>query len=198
MLSEKLILLHMKEREMSFQTIEDAVRFILTAIGEDQNREGLIETPSRVTRSYKELFSGYEKDPASVFKHFNADGCDQMVLLKDIEIFSTCEHHMLPFFGKAHIAYIPNDRVIGVSKLARLADIFARRLQIQERIGEQVTSALMEHLQPKGAACVIEAQHFCMKARGVGKQHSVMITSSLKGCFLEEDSTRAEFFNLIK
>lgn len=184
---------------MSYQSIEDAVRFILTAIGEDPyNREGLIETPSRVAKAYNELFAGYKMNPASVFKHFDADGCDQMVLLKDIEIYSTCEHHMLPFFGKAHIAYIPNKRVIGVSKLARLMDIFARRMQIQERIGEQITSSLMEYLQPKGAACVIEAQHFCMKARGVGKQHSIMVTSSLKGCFLEEPETRSEFFNLIK
>ena len=183
---------------MSFQSIEDACRFTITAIGEDPGREGLLETPRRVAKAYNELFAGYKMNPASVFKHFDADGCDQMVLLKDVEIYSTCEHHLLPFFGKAHIAYIPNKRVIGVSKLARLMDVFARRMQIQERIGEQITTALMEHLQPKGAACVIEAQHFCMKARGVGKQHSLMVTSSLKGCFLEEADTRAEFFNLIK
>ena len=193
------ILYDTRRCKLSFQSIEDAVRFILIAIGEDpDNREGLIETPNRVAKSFNELFAGYKMNPALVLKDFDADGCDQMVLLKDIEIYSTCEHHMLPFFGKAHIAYIPDERVVGISKLARIMDIFARRMQIQERIGEQITSALMEHLQPKGAACVIEAQHFCMKARGVGKQHSIMVTSSLKGCFLNEPETRAEFFQLIK
>lgn len=178
--------------------IKNEIRKIILEIGENPDREGLLETPERVSKSYNELFAGYKMNPASVFKHFDSDGCDQMVILKNIEFFSTCEHHMLPFFGKAHIAYIPNDRVIGVSKLARLLDVYSRRLQIQERIGEQVTSALMEHLNPQGAACIIEAQHFCMKARGVAKQHSTMITSSLKGAFLHKPECRLELMGLIK
>lgn len=176
----------------------DAVTRLIQYIGEDVKREGLHETPARVVRAYDELFAGYRKNPADVFKDFDADGCDQMVLLKDIEMISCCEHHMLPFIGKAHIAYIPDKRVIGVSKLARLLDIFAQRLQIQERIGEQITDALMTHLQPRGAACVIEAQHLCMKGRGVKKQHSIMITSSLKGIFLTKPEVRAEFMGLIR
>jgi GTP cyclohydrolase I len=121
-----------------------------------------------------------------------------MVLLKDIEMFSTCEHHWLPFFGKAHIAYIPGTKLVGISKLARLLDIFARRLQIQERIGDQVTTAIMELLEPKGAACIIEAQHFCMKARGVEKQNSIMVTSSMKGVFLSKPEAKQELLSLIK
>lgn len=170
----------------------------LMHIGEDPQREGLLETPSRVIKSWKELYAGYGKNPKDLLTIFEADGYNQIVLLKDIEMYSTCEHHMLPFFGKAHVAYIPNGKVIGISKLARLVDIFARRLQIQERIGEQVTQALMDYLQPKAAACIIEAQHMCMMARGVGKQHSVMITSSLKGSFLEDAKSRQELMSMIK
>ena len=131
-------------------------------------------------------------------KVFDSETYDQIVLLKDVELFSTCEHHMLPFIGKAHIAYIPDGKVLGLSKLARLLEIYARRLQIQERIGEQVTSALMDYLKPKGAACIIEAKHLCMQMRGVEKQHSMMITSSLKGVFLTNESARIELMGLIK
>lgn len=169
----------------------------LQYIGEDPNREGLKETPNRIVRSWGELYSGYGQDPKELLTTFDSDGYDQIVLLKDIELYSMCEHHMLPFFGKAHIAYIPDKRIIGISKLARLLDIFARRLQIQERIGEQVTSTLMEILQPKGVACIIEASHLCMRMRGVSKQNSTMVTSSLKGVFLQEISTRTELMNLI-
>lgn len=183
---------------MRNQSIEKSIKDVLEYIGEDPMREGLLETPRRVIKSWQELYGGYGKDPADVLTVFEAGTYDQIVLLRDIEMYSTCEHHMLPFYGKAHVAYIPNGKVIGISKLARLVDVFARRLQIQERVGEQVTKALMEHLKPKGAACIIEARHMCMCARGVGKQNSVMTTSSLKGAFIEEVDARAELMGLIR
>lgn len=177
---------------------EHNITRLLEYIGEDPNREGLKETPTRVLRSYDEIFAGYKADPESVFTIFDGEEYDQMVLLRDVELYSVCEHHMQPFFGKAHIAYIADGKIIGVSKLARLMEIFSRRLQVQERIGEQIVDALMKHLKPKGAACVIEARHMCMCARGVGKQNSIMVTSSLRGAFKDEDSARAEFMNLIR
>lgn len=176
----------------------ESVTRIIEFIGDDPKREGLLETPSRVIRSYEQMFSGYKKDPASVFKVFEDGACDEMVILKNTEFSSTCEHHMLPFVGKAHIAYIPKGRVIGVSKLARLLDIFARRLQIQERLCQEVTGALNTHLAPLGSACIIEAQHLCMTCRGVEKQHSKMLTSSLTGVFRNDPAARAELFSLIK
>jgi GTP cyclohydrolase I len=175
---------------------QDAVRRILQYIGEDVNREGLKETPDRVVKSYSELFSGYKQNPADIMKVFEDGACDEMVILKEIEWYSTCEHHLQPFFGKAHIAYIPNGKIIGISKLARLLDIYARRLQVQERLTTQVTKALDKYLEPRGSACVLEAVHFCMVCRGVQKQHSKMITSSLTGVFRQPE-VRAEFFNLI-
>lgn len=180
------------------ERINDAVVNLLLGIGENPSREGLIDTPSRVAKSYLKLFEGYSQKPEDLLTVFDTDGYDQMVLLKDIEFYSTCEHHMIPFFGKAHVAYIPDEHIVGISKLARLVDMYARRLQIQERICDQVTSALMEHLKPKGAACIIEASHLCMRARGVEKQNSVMVTSSLKGVFLTNESARAELMGLIK
>jgi GTP cyclohydrolase I len=167
-------------------------------IGEDTAREGLIDTPKRILNSWKTLYAGYQQKPEDILTVFASEGYNQIVLLKDIELYSMCEHHMLPFYGKAHIAYIPDKKVIGISKLARLLDIYARRMQIQERIGDQVTSALMEHLKPLGAACIIEASHMCMRMRGVAKQNSVMITSSMKGVFLENSKTKEELLNLIK
>lgn len=184
--------------ETKFMSREELIYYMLRDIGEDPEREGLMDTPKRVVRSWKELYSGYGKDPKDLLTVFAAGSYDQIVLLKDIELFSMCEHHMLPFFGKAHVAYIPGEHVIGISKLARLVDMFARRLQIQERIGEQVTEALMEHLKPKGAACIIEAQHMCMKMRGVNKQNSVMTTSSLKGAFYSNPTARQELMTLLK
>lgn len=163
----------------------------------DKDSEGLRRTPERVVKAFDEIFAGYKQDPQEVFTTFDADGCDQLVLLDKIPFYSMCEHHMLPFYGTASIAYIPNDRVIGISKLARLLEIYARRLQIQERIGEQITDDLMKYLQPKGAACVLHATHMCMQMRGVRSQGSVMTTSSLKGCFLDEASARAELFQII-
>jgi len=170
----------------------------LQYIGEDPEREGLVETPNRIVRSWKELYCGYSQDPKELLTTFDSDGYDQIVLLKDIEMYSMCEHHMLPFYGKAHVAYIPDKKVIGISKLARLVDMFARRLKIQERLGEQVTSTLMEMLQPKGVACIIEACHMCMRMRGVSKQQSTMVTSSLKGVFLTKGEARQELMGLIK
>ena len=177
---------------------QDAVRRILQYIGEDPDREGLKETPDRVVRSYSELFAGYRQSPADILKVFEDGACDEMVILKGVEFHSCCEHHLQPFFGSAHIAYVPNGKVIGVSKLARIVDIYARRLQIQERLCQQVTKALDEHLQPKGSACILEATHFCMVCRGVGKQHSRMITSSLTGVFRDKPEVRAEFLNLVR
>lgn len=178
--------------------VEAAIRTILQYIREDPDREGLKETPARVVRSYGELFAGYRQDPADVFKVFEDGACDEMVVLKGIELTSVCEHHMLPFLGVAHIAYIPNKKIIGISKLARLLDIYARRLQVQERLTVQVTSALDQYLSPLGSACVIEAKHLCMVCRGVQKQHSTMITSSLTGVFRDKPEVRSEFFNLVK
>jgi|TARA_Y100000296_G_C5153920_1_gene247932 GTP cyclohydrolase I len=184
--------------EAGEEKAEDAVIRTIQAIGDVPNREGLVETPKRVVKSWEELYNGYKQEPKDIFTSFSSDGYNQLVLLKDIEFFSMCEHHMLPFFGKAHIAYIPNTKVVGISKLARLLDIHSRKLQIQERIGEEVTKDIMEHLDARGAACIIEAQHLCMRMRGVGKQHSIMTTSSVKGTFLEDGNARAELMGLIK
>ena len=177
---------------------EDNIRRILQAIGEDPKREGLLETPKRVVKSWKEIYSGYNQDPAALLKTFTEGACDEMVILRDIEFYSNCEHHMQPFFGKAHVGYIPNGKVVGISKLARLVEVFARRLQIQERLTMQVTQALDEHLDPHGSACVIEAQHFCMKCRGVLKQNSIMVTSSLTRAFKNDHKTRDEFLKMIR
>lgn len=179
------------------ETVQDNITRMLEYIGEDPGRDGLLKTPDRIVRSWDELYSGYKKDPKEVFTTFEKDGYDEMVILRDIELYSMCEHHMLPFYGKAHVAYIPDKKVVGISKLARLVDIYARRLQIQERICKQVTGDLMKHLKPLGAACIIEATHMCMRARGVSKQNSIMITSSLEGKF-RDPAVRAEFLNLIK
>ena len=177
---------------------QDNIRRLIEYIGDDPDREGLKETPNRVVRSYSELFSGYREDPSTVMKVFEDDSCDEMVVVRDIEFYSTCEHHLLPFFGKAHVAYIPDGKVLGVSKLIRVLEIFSRRLQIQERLCEQVTYTLMTHLKPKGVACVLEAQHFCITSRGVGKQGSVMVTSSLTGVFRDSgNAARQEFLSMI-
>lgn len=186
------------ERMTNEVPAEDSVIRMLEYIGEDVKREGLIETPKRVVKSWDFLFSGYKKDPKDEVKVFDSEGYDEIVLLKDIELYSMCEHHLLPFYGKAHVAYIPDKKVIGVSKLARIIEIYARRAQIQERLGNQVTSFLMEELKPKGVACVIEAQHLCMQMRGVQKQNSKMITSSLKGVFLDKLAAREELMRLIR
>ncbi len=174
------------------------IEAILRYIGEDPTREGLLDTPMRVVRSWEHLFSGYGQDPAAVLKSFEDGACDEMVILRDCEFYSTCEHHMLPFYGKAHIGYLPNGRVVGVSKLARLLEIYSRRLQIQERIGQQVTDVLMSELKVKGCGCVLEATHLCMTCRGVQKQNSIMVTSSMRGSFLMHPPVRAEFLQMIR
>lgn len=178
--------------------IKETIIKQLEYIGDNPEREGLRDTPKRIVNAWDELFSGYKQSPLDVITTFDSGGYDQIILLKDIELFSMCEHHMLPFFGKAHVAYIPGKRIVGISKLARLVDIYARRLQIQERIGEQVTEALMTYLNPRGAACIIEAVHMCMRMRGVSKQKSVMSTSSLRGAFFTNAGARIELMGLIK
>lgn len=183
---------------MKKHSAENKVKELIQFIGEDTDNEHMIKTPERVVRSWNELFGGYKEDPASVFTVFDPDEYDEMVLLKDIEFYSTCAHHWLPFLGKAHIAYIPSskEKVIGVSKLARLLEIYSRRFQIQERLCSQVTRDLMKYLKPEGAACIIQAKHLCVCARGVGKQGSSMVTSSLTGCF-KEPAVRQELLALI-
>lgn len=189
----------MLEERPGKDEVRDAIRTILRYIGENPDREGLLETPDRLIRSYDELYAGYEQDPQPILKTFSDGGeaNDEMVVQRNIPFFSMCEHHMLPFVGVAHVAYLPNERILGLSKLARLVDVYARRLQVQERLTAQVTTALMDTLNPKGAACVIQATHMCIASRGVNKHHSETITSSLKGCF-RNASTRAEFLNFIR
>jgi len=179
-------------------TIQQNIIRQIQYIGENPKREGLLKTPDRVIKMWEELFKGYSQKPEDILTTFDAGTYDQIILLKDCEIYSMCEHHMLPFYGKAHVAYIPDKKVIGISKLARLVDIYARRLQIQERIGEQVTEALMNVLKTKGAACVIEATHMCMRMRGVEKQNSIMTTSSMKGAFFTSSAARMELMELLK
>lgn len=179
---------------------EDAVLRILEYIGEDVDREGLRETPKRVVKSYADLFSGYDyrsdDDVAKILKVFEDGACDEMVILRGIDFVSFCEHHMLPFTGLAHVAYLPHNKVIGVSKLARIVDIYSRRLQIQERLTQQITGLLDKYVEPLGSACVIEAVHECMTCRGVRKHESVMVTSSLTGNFRQPE-VRAEFLSMI-
>ena len=178
--------------------LEDLVKQTLIEIGEDPDREGLIKTPERVARSLKYLTRGYTQDINKVINGaiFTQD-CDDMVIVKDIEFYSLCEHHMLPFFGKCHIGYIPKGKVFGVSKLARLVDVFARRLQIQERMTQQIAQQIFEIIEPEGVGVVVEAQHLCMRMRGVEKQNSQMVTSSMLGSFRKETATRMEFLSLV-
>ena len=178
-------------------SFEDLVREMISRIGEDPAREGLLETPSRVMKSLEFLTHGYSQTPADVLNGalFTVD-YDEMVIVKDIEMFSLCEHHMLPFFGKVHIAYIPNGKVIGLSKLPRLVEVFARRLQVQERLTTQLAEALQEIIQPQGVGVVIEARHLCMMMRGVEKQHSAAVTSAMLGAFRQQE-TRNEFLSLL-
>lgn len=178
--------------------IEKAVKLLLEGIGEDSDREGLAETPARIARMYGEIFGGMEEEPAMpLSKTFTADHND-MILEKDIVFYSTCEHHMMPFFGKAHVAYIPNGRVVGLSKLARSIEIFARRLQLQERMTAQIADAIMENLAPRGVMVMMEAEHLCMTMRGVKKPGSRTITVVSRGIFEEDSKLRDTFFNLIK
>jgi len=172
---------------------------VLIHIGEDTEREGLLKTPERVAKSMQYLTQGYDQDPAEILKSaMFAEKYDEMVIVKDIEVYSLCEHHMLPFFGKCHIAYIPNGHIVGLSKFPRMVDAFSRRLQVQERLTDQIRDCLHETLKPQGVAVCIEAQHLCMQMRGVQKQNSVTTTSAFSGAFMDEDITRQEFMSLVK
>ena len=179
-------------------TFEELVREMLVRLGEDADREGLVRTPDRVHRAFEYLTRGYKEDPDALLKGalFTVN-YDEMVIVKDVEMFSLCEHHMLPFFGKVHVAYIPNGKVIGLSKIPRLIEIFSRRLQIQERLTTQIAESIQQAIQPLGVGVVIEARHLCMMMRGVEKQHSAAVTSSMLGCFRQEQETRTEFLSLI-
>jgi len=177
--------------------IEHAVREILAAVGEDPDREGLLETPARVARMYAELFSGLHTDPSIHLKKFFTEKYDEMVLVRDISFNSMCEHHMLPFIGKAHIGYVPNGKVVGLSKLARVVEEISRRPQVQERMTEQIADLLIQELDVKGVAVVIEASHSCMSIRGIRKPDSVCVTSAMKGLFRSNLSSRSEVMTLI-
>jgi len=172
---------------------------ILEDIGEDPRREGLEKTPERVAKALQFLTHGYDLDPAEILRSaMFTEEYQQMVIVRDIEVYSLCEHHMLPFFGKAHVAYIPHHKIVGISKLARLVDVYARRLQVQERMTNQIATTIMEKLDALGVAVVLEAEHLCMRMRGVEKQNSYVLTSSLLGAFRTRQETRAEFMNLIR
>lgn len=180
------------------EQIEHHVREILKLIGEDVEREGLLETPARVARMYEEIFAGYEIDPREVLGVTFEEDHEELVIVKDIVYFSQCEHHMAPFFGKAHIGYIPSGRIAGLSKLARLVEAVTRRLQVQERITSQIADILEEVLEPQGVIVVVEGEHMCMCARGVKKPGSKTITSAVRGTFRTDSAARAEFLSLIK
>lgn len=179
--------------------VSGLIRSLLTELGEDPDRDGLIKTPDRVARSYAFLTRGYDIDPREVVNNalFEAE-YDEMVVVRDVEVYSLCEHHMLPFFGRCHIAYLPDGKIVGLSKLARLADLYARRLQVQERLTTEIATAISDVLQPKGVGVVIEAQHLCMMMRGAEKQNSMATTSCMLGRFKDDARTRSEFLSLIR
>lgn len=180
------------------EQLSGAVTTLLEGLGEDPEREGLLKTPERVAKSLRFLTKGYRQDPEELLrKAMFTESYDEMVLVKDIELFSMCEHHMLPFFGKAHVAYIPDGKIVGLSKIARVVEVYARRLQVQERLTQQIRDAIVDVLNPKGVGVVIEAKHMCMVMRGVEKQNSTTTTSAMSGEFLSSESTRSEFLRLI-
>jgi len=180
-------------------SFEDLVREMIVRLGENPQREGLVATPERVRKAFQFLTKGYKEDPEALLKGaLFSVSYDEMVIVKDVEMFSLCEHHMLPFFGKVHVAYIPNGRVIGLSKIPRLIELFSRRLQIQERLTTQIAETIQKVVEPQGVGVVVEARHLCMMMRGVEKQHSQAVTSSMLGCFREEEETRSEFLSLIR
>ncbi len=189
----------MEEHQLEeMDALENSVRTILEAIGEDPNREGLLRTPKRVAKAYKFLTDGYERDLDVVLNNaVFEEECNEMVVVKDIDFYSMCEHHMLPFFGKCHVAYIPNGKIVGLSKIPRIVDMYARRLQVQERMTQQIAQALGDALQPHGVAVVCEARHMCMMMRGVHKQNSFAITSAMVGEFSNNLKTREEFIHLL-
>ena len=183
--------------QIDHERLRRAVREILTAVGEDPDREGLLDTPDRVARMYAEVFAGLRTDPAVYLQKTFTQKHDEMVLVKDIEFSSACEHHLLPFFGKAHIAYLPNGQIVGLSKLARVVDAVARRPQVQERMTEDIADLIMTHLKARGVGVIVEASHSCMTVRGVRKPGAMTITSSMRGGFLDNPATRAELMSLV-
>jgi GTP cyclohydrolase I len=187
-----------KEVKMSREKIQEAVKVILENIGEDPNREGLLKTPLRVAKSFEFLTKGYSQDPKEILNSalFSTTN-DEMVLVRDIEFYSLCEHHLLPIIGKVHVAYIPDGKVVGLSKIPRVVEVFARRLQIQEQLTEQIADAINDAINPKGVAVVVHARHMCMEMRGVEKINSTTVSSALRGLFKSDLKTRNEFFNLI-
>jgi GTP cyclohydrolase IA len=186
-----------KIKKIDFEKIEQAVTQILLAVGEDINREGLKDTPARVARMYGELLAGSRENPKQHVKSIFTEEHDEIVLLRDIPFYSVCEHHLMPFIGKAHVAYLPKGKVIGISKLARIVDCFAQRLQVQERLTTQVADFIMNNLKPQGVAVVIEASHSCITIRGAQKPDSTMVTSALRGIFRKDMRSRAEVMSLI-
>jgi GTP cyclohydrolase IA len=180
------------------ETIADLVRRMLAQLGEDPNREGLRRTPERFEKALRYLTSGYRQDPEKILNNaMFSVGYDEMVVVKDIEVYSLCEHHLLPFFGKCHVAYLPNKKVVGLSKIARLVNMYARRLQIQERLTNQIATTIQEQLRPQGVGVIIEARHLCMVMRGVEKQNSAAVTSAMLGAFRDNKQTRDEFLSLV-
>ena len=186
-------------KEIERHEAEDAIRKILQYLEVDSEREGLEETPKRVIDSFDEIFAGYKQKPSEVLAStFNAEGYDGIVLLRDIEFYSTCEHHLQPFRGRAHVAYIPTDKIVGISKLARIVELHARRLQNQERITKSVVDDIVDNLSPLGAGVIIEAKHGCMQCRGVSKQNAIMTTSAMRGVFFDKAEARSELMQLIR
>jgi GTP cyclohydrolase I len=177
---------------------ENAIKTMMLHVGENPQREGLLKTPQRVKKAYEFIFGGYKEDPREILESalFSSSN-DEMVLLKDIEFYSTCEHHLLPIIGRVHVAYIPNGKVVGLSKIPRVVNVFARRMQIQEQLTEQIADAIMDTIAPKGVAVVIQARHMCMEMRGVEKINSTTTSSALRGLFKKDEKTRSEFFSLI-
>jgi len=177
---------------------ENAVKKMMLHVGEDPSREGLIETPKRVRKAYEFIYGGYKENPKEILsKALFTSSNDEMVLIKDIEFYSTCEHHLLPIIGRVHVAYIPNGKVVGLSKIPRVVNVFARRMQIQEQLTEQIADAIMDTIAPKGVGVVIQARHMCMEMRGVEKINSTTTSSALRGLFKKDEKTRSEFFSLI-
>ena len=177
---------------------ENAVKSMMLHVGEDPSREGLLETPARVRKAYEFIYGGYKEDPKEILSSalFTSSN-DEMVLIKDIEFYSTCEHHLLPIIGQVHVAYIPDGKVVGLSKIPRVVNVFARRMQIQEQLTEQIADAIMDAIAPKGVAVVVQARHMCMEMRGVEKINSTTTSSALRGLFKKDEKTRSEFFSLI-
>ena len=186
-----------KSKKVDTDKIEKAINDILNAIGEETDREGLSRTPERVARMYVELLAGMREDPKTHLRSVFTENCDEIVLLRDIPFYSICEHHLMPFIGTAHVAYLPSGMILGVSKLARIVDCFARRLQTQERLAYQIADFIMQNLKPKGVAVVLEASHSCMTIRGIKKPGSVMVTSALRGIFKKDPRSRSEVMSLM-